>query len=232
MILAGDWVTYLTNESAWDEMRELVETDPERAWRVIRAIVGAAPDYDVLAAVAAGPIEDLFDHHGESMMAIIVDEAKRDARLRICLRAAYSDFPPELSVLLEAETSDVRDLQANTQLSIGGKDLALIVAWLHHSDSAWASYFLQELTASDPEGAWDALRVLAVFAEEDARLRDDVFEDAFEPFMRRHFSSYREELVNVGRKSAAFRQWAKDRKRSPLDDEKVWAEFIGELTSA
>jgi hypothetical protein len=231
MILAGEWVTHLTNEAAWDEMRNVVANDPERAWRLIRTMVGCAPDYDVLAAVAAGPVEDLIDRHGESAMAIIAEDATKNARLRICLGATYSEFPADLSALVEGEAADVRDLAVDPELSVTGKDFALVMAWLHYSDTAWSSEFLKEMTENDPAAAWDVLRVLTRFAEEDTRIQRDVFEDAFEPFIRRHFSAYRDHLIGLGRKSAAFRQWACDRKRSATEDAATWAAFIAVLTS-
>ncbi|HYR30202.1 MAG TPA: hypothetical protein VEU30_17175, partial [Thermoanaerobaculia bacterium] len=227
--LAGEWLTNLTNEGAWDEMNDVVGNEPGRAWRIIRAVVGSAPDYDVLSAIAAGPVENLISKHGDSVMPILVEEAKRSARVRICLGATYSEFPPELDAMIEAETADVRDVPTDDDVQLAGKDLALFVSWLRHSDSAWAPQFLEEMTNSDPAAAWDVLGVLAIFAEEDARIRADVYANAFTPFMRRHFDDHREKLVILGRKSAAFRQWARDRKRSPIEDAAKWDAFVAEL---
>lgn len=231
MMLASKWLTHLTNEAAWDAMNDVVENDPGRAWRLIRAVVGCAPDYDVLSAFAAGPVEDLISRHGESMMPVIAEEAKVNPRLRVCLRAAYSEFSADLQILVESETADVRDLAVDPQTTLTGEDLALVVAWLHHSDTAWSSEFLRSMTGNDPDAAWDVLRVLAVFAEEDTRVRRDVFERAFEPFIRRHFDAYREHLIGLGRKSAAFRQWTRDRKRPVIDDAAMWTAFVANLMS-
>ena len=58
-------------------MREVVESDPDRAWRIILAVIGSAPDYAVLATLAAGPVEDLIDRHGDSILPIVTEEAQR-----------------------------------------------------------------------------------------------------------------------------------------------------------
>jgi len=231
-MLAAEWVTHMTNEAAWDEMREVVENDRERAWRLIRVIVGCAPDYDVLATVAAGPVEDLIDQHGDWAMPMIAEEARNNVRLRICLGAAYSPFPADLRALVESETADVRDLAVDPELIVTGEDLALIMAWLHHSDTAWSSEFPKQMTENDPAAAWDVLRVLFAFADEDTRIRQDVFEHALDPFIRRHFTAYREHLIGLGRKSAAFREWTRDQKRPVTDDATTWAAFIADLVSA
>lgn len=229
MLLASEWLTHVVNEAAWDEMSELVDSEPERAWHVIQLLIGAAPDYGVLSAVAAGPLEDLIDQHGDAFMPRIAEKAKTSARLRICLRGVNSDLPPELSAIVEAEAGDVRALPVEAEASATGDDLALIIAWLHHSDTAWSFVFLKEMTVNDAASAWDVLRVLLVFAEEDPRIQCEVFDEAFEPFMRRHFTDFRDRFVEAGRKSAAFRRWARDRRRPPIDDELAWGPFVSEL---
>jgi hypothetical protein len=232
MLLATDWVTHLTNEIAWEQMRDVVGSDPERAWRLIRAIVGFAPDYGVLCAVAAGPIEDFISCHGESVMPMIAQEAMQNTRFRICLGAAYGDFPADLSARIEAETADVRDLAIDPAATLSGEDLALVVAWLHQSDTAWSWTFLQDMTENDPAAAWDALRALAIFAEEDIRIREEVFESAFEPFIRRHFNAYRELMMELGRTNTAFREWTHDRKQPAAEDAGEWTTFVADLASA
>jgi len=98
MLLASAWVSHAVNAHAWDEMRELVDSEPERAWKLIQVLVGSASDYDVLAAIAARPVKDLIYHRGESFMPMI-EEAKMSARLRICLRATYSELPDDVRQL-------------------------------------------------------------------------------------------------------------------------------------
>lgn len=232
MILAGEWVSHLTNEAAWDEMNDVVETDPERAWRLIRAVVGVAPDDHTLSALAAGPVEDFIDRHGDEAIAMMTEEIRKSARLRVCLRGAYSELPDELRSLIEGESSDVRDLATDPTVSLDSEDLALILAWLRHSNTAWAADFLKEMTEHDPAAAWDVLRVLAVFAQEDSRIQLDIFDDAFEPFIRQHFTAYREQLIDLGQKRSAFRQWVHERKDPVTTDAATWAAFAAELLPA
>jgi len=210
-------------------MNDVVENEPERAWRIIRAAIGSAPDYDVLAAIAAGPVEDLISSHEDSIMPVIVEEAEKSVRVRICLQAAYSEFPDELRATIEAEKADVRDVPADDDVQLAGQDLALFVSWLRHANASWASEFLKEMTENDPAGAWEVLRVLAMFAEEDPRVREEVFEEAFTPFIRRHFDGHREALVTFGRKHAAFREWARGQERPIVEDGGKWERFVGEL---
>lgn len=164
-------------------------------------------------------------------MPVIAEAAQTNVRLRICLGAAYSDLPEDLQEMVDSETADVRDLAHDQRASVTAGDLALIIGWLHHSDTAWAAELLKEMTEHEPAAAWDVLRVLAVFAEEDSRIRDDVYSDAFAPFMQRHFAAFREKFVALGRKSAAFRDWADGLTRAPTDEEEGWSSFKAEITS-
>ncbi|HKO58262.1 MAG TPA: hypothetical protein VJ276_20530 [Thermoanaerobaculia bacterium] len=224
------WLTHRANDDAFDDMFELLRNEPERGWRLIRAVVGSAHDYAVLAAIAAGPLEDLINQHRDVILPILDGEVKTNVRLRICLRAAYADLPHDVRALVEAETADVRDLPADTDAQLAGADLALVVSWLHHSDTAWASEFLKEMIESDPPAAWDVLRVLAVFADEDVRLRHEIFEDAFGRFMRRHLADYREKLVALGHKNDAFRKWVAER-NAAVGDAESWTAFLARLAS-
>lgn len=54
MMIAAQWLSHVTSYSAWDDMEEVLRSEPERAWRLILALVGSAPDSGVMSAVAAG----------------------------------------------------------------------------------------------------------------------------------------------------------------------------------
>ena len=75
------------------------------------------------------------------------------------------------------------------------------------------------------------LRVLAVFAAEDAHARDEIFDEAFTPFIERHFSAYRGHLIALGQKNAPFRQWLNDLSQPFPGDATEWAAFIEELAA-
>jgi hypothetical protein len=55
---------------AHEELDQLVSDDPERAWPVIREIVRriSPEDEDILAYVAAGPLEDLLARHSDTFI--------------------------------------------------------------------------------------------------------------------------------------------------------------------
>ena len=62
--LASEWLSHLAATKAWDEVDDLVYDEPERAWRIILAMVAYAPDAATLRAVAAGPVETFYHQHG------------------------------------------------------------------------------------------------------------------------------------------------------------------------
>jgi len=232
MLVAGEWVHHVSNEHAYDELQDLIDSQPERAWRIIDLLVGCAPDYGVLAAIAAGPVESLLDSHGETFMPVVASAVRTNTRLRICLRAAYPYFPADIRQLINEETADVRDLAVDENIAAVGSDLALVVRWLRCSDTAWASTMLQEMTEGRPREAWNVLQVLAIFADEDDRISSDVFDRAFQPFVRRHFSEFREELATLGKTNPAFGQWIHDQKHAPISDESDWTSFKVAITSS
>ena len=57
-------------------------TKPDVAWPIILYLIEHAPDDAALAFVAAGPLEDLIQRHGLAVGDQIVDQARRDPRLR------------------------------------------------------------------------------------------------------------------------------------------------------
>jgi hypothetical protein len=68
--------------AASDELQELVWNDPERAWPVICEVIRRASADDVLAYVAAGPLEDLLVHHPHAFIDRVESLAKEDAHFR------------------------------------------------------------------------------------------------------------------------------------------------------
>src|ERR1051325_2178715 len=65
---------------AWEEVTELIGTDPERAWRLTVQLVRQSNNDLVLAAVAAGPLEDLLAWSGAQFIdraeALVLSELK------------------------------------------------------------------------------------------------------------------------------------------------------------
>jgi hypothetical protein len=83
----------------WDAVNDIVHAaPPEDAWDLVVELVRRAPD-QVLGHVAAGPLEDLVRLHGAALVEWIEGEARRDARFRWALGAAWLSrgaLPPEV----------------------------------------------------------------------------------------------------------------------------------------
>jgi hypothetical protein len=86
---------------AWVEMDETAHDDPERCWEIILAILKEAPSKYVLFSVAAGPLEDLLKHHGDTYIDKIKSEAKHNERLLFALTEVM--FEPDTKAFVEVE---------------------------------------------------------------------------------------------------------------------------------
>ena len=65
---------------AWDFFWELGHTDPESAWELILILVKMAKNKRELSYLAAGPLEDLVDYHGELFIDRIENEVRKNNR--------------------------------------------------------------------------------------------------------------------------------------------------------
>ena len=84
---------------AYDRVGEIVQgSDSARAWELVLALVRTADD-DRLDYVGAGPVEDLVNRHGSTLVDSIVAEARRDSRFRQALASIWlvqEDVQPEV----------------------------------------------------------------------------------------------------------------------------------------
>lgn len=62
---------------------------PEVAWRLIVALVEAAPTEQALSFVGAGVLEDLIREFGDRLVEQIVSQATADQRMRDALRSVW-----------------------------------------------------------------------------------------------------------------------------------------------
>jgi hypothetical protein len=83
------WFTYEENFWAFDEMRHLLENDPETAWSVLLQMLDRTDDEYHIGALAAGPLEDLLYSYGEQFLGRVAAEAKTNAKLREALRGVW-----------------------------------------------------------------------------------------------------------------------------------------------
>lgn len=72
------------NFEAWEELNALVMDAPERAWPLLCEIIRriSSEDDDILAYVAAGPLEDLLARHPQAFIERIENLAQNDAHFR------------------------------------------------------------------------------------------------------------------------------------------------------
>jgi len=70
---------------AWEEVRRLVETDLDSAWRITLLLLEKAKSEDEVAYIAAGPLEDLIDMHGHEALDRIEEACGNNPQLRLAL---------------------------------------------------------------------------------------------------------------------------------------------------
>jgi hypothetical protein len=68
---------------------ELLEEDRAEAWDLVRALVNAAPSHEVLAVVAAGPVEDFILLQAPESVDLIEQEARANPKFRQALRGVW-----------------------------------------------------------------------------------------------------------------------------------------------
>jgi hypothetical protein len=73
---------------AWDRLGEMVRSDRQLGWRLILALIECA-SAEQLGAVAAGPLEDYVNRHGEQMIDTIALESENNPRFRSCLAGVW-----------------------------------------------------------------------------------------------------------------------------------------------
>lgn len=83
---------------AVEAVNRLVREDREYAWLVILRLVELAPDDLTLAAVAAGPLENLLGSHSYEVIERVEHQAQTDIRFRRCLSGVWgwSSIPEDV----------------------------------------------------------------------------------------------------------------------------------------
>ena len=112
---AREWIACTTMERherehrgrdcATDQMYKWVRRDPERAWRIIHAIRAQGGTDEVLANLAAGPLEDLMVYHGPAFIERVETLSRQDAQFRKLLGAVWrNDMTDDVWRRLSAAT--------------------------------------------------------------------------------------------------------------------------------
>jgi hypothetical protein len=110
------WIDYAARADADDDehfwacelVDDLVRSDPEAAWPLILELVRRSQSDDLLANVAAGPLEDLLVRHGEAFIERVERQAQADRRFRKCLRGVWgwSAIPKDVQARIQAAVKD------------------------------------------------------------------------------------------------------------------------------
>ena len=92
----------------WDQVNDLVRTSPEAGWIVVQELVRRATSDEVLAYVAAGPLEDLLCHHPYAFIDRCESLAARDRHFRRALSGVWgwSRMPDDVVARLDALFGD------------------------------------------------------------------------------------------------------------------------------
>jgi hypothetical protein len=175
---------------------------------MVQVMVAYAPCLDVLALIAAGPVEDLF-----GLSKLMLDEAEKNPRFRICLGMTHG-LPPELEPTPE--------------------EISLMTAYFHYFDTMWASSYFEELNTKQPEEALFILRLLLGSREYPYLREEEVFGDAFARFVGKNIARFRTELRALVQEHEDLRQWCVNRKSPPLfvEDIEGWTAFMRDIGSS
>jgi hypothetical protein len=74
---------------AFEEVSEIVRHDPETGWEVTTILLEMAATDEVLAYVAAGPVEDLLTKHGPIVIDRLESLARGDERIQLAVSGAW-----------------------------------------------------------------------------------------------------------------------------------------------
>src|SRR5262249_50028490 len=84
--------TEVETKWAFDELEQLVESDPPHAWTVILCILGLShQDGGALDNLAAGPLETLLARHGRDVVEWVEAEAKSNPKFRDLLKGVWGN---------------------------------------------------------------------------------------------------------------------------------------------
>jgi hypothetical protein len=93
---------------ALDHVEDLIRRDPETAWTVIQELVRRATCDEVLAYIAAGPLENLLCNHPHAFIDRVEVLAARDAHFRRALSGVWgwSRMPDDVVARLDTLFGD------------------------------------------------------------------------------------------------------------------------------
>lgn len=76
---------------AFDELYDIVRKDCDRGWILTLMLLDATDETKALAYIAAGPLEDLLDKHGEAIWPKVLAEVENNKKLQFALSCVWLD---------------------------------------------------------------------------------------------------------------------------------------------
>ena len=150
-----DWIANAETFDAWEELSEMIEDQPEEAWRFVRNMIDLAPTARLACVIAAGPLEDLLSKHSEMFGARMEDSARSDLRFHEALKGVWLSDPEWLAARMKAVLAEVpAGNAALPRVELSREDYRFISRWFHHADTMWAVTYINELVRTDADEAW------------------------------------------------------------------------------
>jgi hypothetical protein len=224
-----DWVDHCRSEWAWLDVDEIVNGDPEKAWSFLRDMIDITPEAS-LGAVGAGPLESFVHQNGKVFIERIEDAAATDPKFRKCLDTIYCHEPKDLAQRVKDALAAPPVKQRPRTGSISKARARIVTAWLHHSDTYWATDYLNDLIDSDP---YTALRLIVSFANilaqaGDTDSLDDLSLHAFDPLINRHGPAVYDDVIEMMQRYSTIRTWVLSRQNG-IGSSPAWEELLRRL---
>jgi hypothetical protein len=96
--LANLWIQAKGRYSpAFDRLYDLCNEGPENAWLMIQEIASKEISNEIMAVLAAGPVEDLLVRHGQGFIDRIEEKARNDSKFNLMLGGVWQNaMAPEV----------------------------------------------------------------------------------------------------------------------------------------
>lgn len=97
--LADMWIEYHHTDNdelfkAVTKLERMVESDEERAWRVILTILKTDNCDAIISNLAAGPVEDILVHHGDTLIDKVEVKTEKDPDFKKVIMEVWQNEMP------------------------------------------------------------------------------------------------------------------------------------------
>ena len=74
---------------AWQQVKDCVDDEPLEGWKITLQLIEASSTPEILSYVAAGPLEDLLNAHGQQFIDEVEILSRRNPKFREALRGVW-----------------------------------------------------------------------------------------------------------------------------------------------